>query len=199
MMSLIYRSYVRIDKKKRYIENDWRVKHAVPLGQWEQRQRMDPESGPAHRHNHYKEYLRWFHSVTRVSMKPPRSTESIEDHADTDDDDDIIDEYDDITRGGVQPKRGPLQNYMVHNAISMFWVLTNIFTVSIMLGLTQSYQAQQLGRLANEASMVMAHASEGDNGGGHFRAFVEVTVFLFTHIVTIFVILSYVYCLTFIG
>jgi len=199
MMSLIYRSYVRIDRKKWYTENDWRVKHAVPLGQWEQRQRMDPESGPAHRHNHYKEYLRWFHSVTRVSIKPPRSTEPIEDHADTDDDDDIIDEYDDITRGGVQPERGPLQNYMVHNAISMFWVLTNIFTVSIMLGPTQSYQAQQLGRLANEAGMAMAHASEGDNGGGHFRAFVEVTVFLFTHIVTIFVILSYVYCLTFIG
>ena len=160
---------------------------------------MDPESGPAHRHNHYKEYLRWFHPVTRVSIKPPRSTEPIEDHADTVDDDDIIDEYDDITRGGVQPERGPLQNYMVHNAISMFWVLTNIFTVSIMLGLTQSYQAQQLGRLANEAGVAMAHASEGDNGGGHFRAFVEVTVFLFSHIVTIFVILSYVYCLTFFG
>ena len=74
---------------------------------------MDPESGPAHRHNHYKEYLRWFHSVTRVSIKPPRSTEPIEDHAD-------IDEYDDITRGGVQPERGPFLNYMVHNAISMF-------------------------------------------------------------------------------
>ena len=120
MMSLIYRSYVRIDRKKQYTKNDWRVKHVVPLGQWEQRQRMDPESGPAHRHNHYKEYLRWFHSVTRVSIKPPRSTEPIEDHADTDDDDDIIDEYDDITRGGVQPERGPFLNYMVHNAISMF-------------------------------------------------------------------------------
>ena len=47
--------------------------------------------------------------------------------------------------------------------------------------------------------MAMAHANEGDNAGGHFRVFVEVTVFLFTHIVTIFVILSYVYCLTFIG
>ena len=66
-----------------------------------------------------------------------------------------------------------------------------------MLGLTQSYQARQLGRLANEASVAMAHASEGDNRGGHFRAFVEVTVFLFSHIVTIFVMLCYGYCLTF--
>ena len=77
---------------------------------------MDPKLGLAHRHNHYKEYLRWFHSVTRVSIKQPRSTEPIEDHPDTDDDDDIVDEYDDITRGGVQPERGPLQNYMVINA-----------------------------------------------------------------------------------
>ena len=65
-----------------------------------------------------------------------------------------------------------------------------------MLGLTQSYHAQQLGRLANEAGVAMAHASEGDNGGGHFRAFVEVTIF-FNHIVIIFVMLCYGYCLTF--
>ena len=51
---------------------------------------MDPESGAAHRHNHYKEYLRWFHSIARVSVKPPRSNEPIEDRADTDDDDDIV-------------------------------------------------------------------------------------------------------------
>jgi len=135
----------RIDRKKRYTENDWRVKHAVPLGQWEQRHRMNPDSGPAHRHNHYKDYLRWLHSVSRVSIKPPRSTEPIEDREDTDDDDDIVDEYNDITRSGVQPERAPLQNYM----------------------------AQQLGRLANEAGVAMVHASQGGNGGGHLRAFAE--------------------------
>jgi len=127
-----------IDRKKWYTENDWRVKHAQPLAQWEQRQRMHSKSGPAHRHNHYKEYLRWLHSVARISVKPPQSTEPIEDHVDTNDDDDIIEEYDEITRGGVQPERGPLQNYM----------------------------AQQLGCLANEAGMAMAHANEGDNAGG---------------------------------
>jgi len=69
---------------------------------------MDPESGAAHRHNHYKEYLRWFHSIARVSVNPPRSNEPIEDRADTDDDDNIVDEYDDIIHEGVQPERGPL-------------------------------------------------------------------------------------------
>ena len=93
--------YARVDRKKRYTENDWRVKHAVPLAQWEERQRMDPESGPAHRHNHYKEYLRWFHSVARVLVKSPLENVPIEDRADTNNDDDIVDEYDDITREGV--------------------------------------------------------------------------------------------------
>jgi len=46
-------------------------------------------------------------------VKPPRSNEPIEDRVDTDDDDDIVEEYNDITRKGVQPERGPLQNYMV--------------------------------------------------------------------------------------
>ena len=84
-----------------YTKNDWRVKHAVPLGQWEQRHRMNPNSGPAHRHNHYKDYLWWLHSVSRVSIKPPRYTEPIEDCEDTDDDDDIVDEYDEIIHAGV--------------------------------------------------------------------------------------------------
>jgi len=135
IISLIHRSYVSIDRKKRYTENDWRVKHAQPLAQWEQRQRMHPESGPAHRHNHYKEYLRWLHSVARVSVKPPQSTEPIEDKADTDDDDDIIDEYDEITRGGVQPERGPLQNYMVHHALCL--TFPYVCTFSIIFGLTE--------------------------------------------------------------
>jgi len=36
-------------------------------------------------------------------------------------------------------------------------------------------QAQQLGRLANEAGVAMAHASGSGQDGGHFRAFVEVS------------------------
>ena len=70
---------------------------------------MNPDSGPAHRHNHYKDYLCWLHSVSRVSIKPPRSTEPIEDCEDIDDDDEII-------HAGVQPERAPLQNYMVCHA-----------------------------------------------------------------------------------
>ena len=73
--------------------------------------------------------------MARVSVKPPQSTEPIEDHADTDDDDDIIDAYDDITHGGVQPERGPLQNYMVHHALCL--TFPYVCTFSIIFGLTE--------------------------------------------------------------
>ncbi|RLN30593.1 hypothetical protein C2845_PM05G32890 [Panicum miliaceum] len=131
-----------IDRKKRYSEKDWRVKHVAWLLQWEQRQRMEPTSGAIHRNNHYKEYLRWFHSVTGVTIRPPRSNVPVEERAHIDDEDDIVDEYDDITRAGVQPERVPLENYM-------------------------------LARLANEAGVSIAHASGGQNGDGHLRAFAE--------------------------
>ena len=100
---------------------------------------MDPESGAAHRHNHYKEYLRWFHSIARVSVKPPRSNEPIEDRADTDDDDDIVDEYDNITCEGVQPERGPLQNYMVNHTHCHLTKNINLCKFHILCALTISF------------------------------------------------------------
>ena len=44
--------------------------------------------------------------------------------------------------------------------------------------LTALFQAQQLGRLANEAGVAMAHASQGGNGGGRLRVFAEVSSFV---------------------
>ena len=100
---------------------------------------MDPESGAAHRHNHYKEYLRWFHSIARVSVNPPRSNEPIEDRGDTDDDNDIVDEYDNITREGVQPERGPLQNYMVNHTHCHLTKNINLCKFAILCALTISF------------------------------------------------------------
>ncbi|CAN6227963.1 unnamed protein product [Urochloa humidicola] len=100
-----------------------------------------------HRHNHYIAYLRWYLSVTRAFVKPPLPdpTVPIENRPDTDDEaDDITDAYDRLTREGTQVERAPVQNYM----------------------------AQQLGRLANEAGVAMAHTS-GGNAGAYLRAFAE--------------------------
>ncbi|CAO2038609.1 unnamed protein product [Urochloa humidicola] len=137
----------RYDRRKRYAENDWLVTHANCLQQWEQRQRAEPELGAMHRHNHYIAYLRWYLSVTRAFVKPPLPdpTVPIENRPDTDDEaDDITDAYDRLTREGTQVERAPVQNYM----------------------------AQQLGRLANEAGVAMAHTS-GGNAGAYLRAFAE--------------------------
>ncbi|CAN6301319.1 unnamed protein product [Urochloa humidicola] len=98
-----------------------------------------------HRHNHYIAYLRWYLSVTRAFVKPPLPdpTVPIENRPDTDDEaDNITDAYDRLTR--TQVERAPVQNYM----------------------------AQQLGRLANEAGVAMAHTS-GGNAGAYLRAFAE--------------------------
>ncbi|CAO2198854.1 unnamed protein product [Urochloa humidicola] len=124
------------DSRKRYGENDWRVTHATYLERWDQRQRAEPELGAMHRHNHYIAYLRWYLSSTRVFVKPPLPdpTVPIENRPDTDDEeDDITDAYDRLICEGTQVERAPIQNYM----------------------------GQQLGRLANEAGVAMAHTSGG--------------------------------------
>ncbi|CAN6285959.1 unnamed protein product [Urochloa humidicola] len=135
------------DRRKRYGENDWRVTHATYLERWDQRQRAEPELGAMHRHNHYIAYLRWYLSSTRAFVKPPLPdpTVPIENRPDTDDEeDDITDAYDRLIREGTQVERAPIQNYM----------------------------GQQLGRLANEAGVAMAHTS-GGNAGAYLRAFAE--------------------------
>jgi hypothetical protein len=117
----------RIDRKKRY-STDWHVTHAVPLQLWEQRQRMDPDFGPIRQIGNTREYLRWYYSVARVSIKPARNNDPTEDRPDTGDEDDIIDEYDDLTRAGVQPERAPLQNYIVSRIIILAFLLICIGT-----------------------------------------------------------------------
>uniref|UniRef100_K4ALS8 Aminotransferase-like plant mobile domain-containing protein n=1 Tax=Setaria italica TaxID=4555 RepID=K4ALS8_SETIT len=47
----------KINRRKRYKENDWRVKHAQYLIQWENRQRCDPEGGPYWRAGPNNEYI----------------------------------------------------------------------------------------------------------------------------------------------
>lgn len=73
---------------------------------------MDPFDGAFWRAGPHKEYLRWYHRSTRTKLKPAWTTEPIENHP-SDEDDDIVDEYDHMTRLGTQPERAPLQDYMV--------------------------------------------------------------------------------------
>ncbi|RCV21804.1 hypothetical protein SETIT_4G167000v2 [Setaria italica] len=90
-------------RRKRYKENDWKVKHAQYLIMWENRQRCDPEDGPYWRAGPNNEYIRWYCTSMRTKVKPSWSNVPIED-APSDSSDDIADVYDTVTRYGTQPK-----------------------------------------------------------------------------------------------
>uniref|UniRef100_K3ZC83 SWIM-type domain-containing protein n=1 Tax=Setaria italica TaxID=4555 RepID=K3ZC83_SETIT len=98
-----------IDRRKRYKENDWRVKHDRYIHMWNNKEGCDPEGGPYWRPNN--EYIRWYCTSTRTKVKPSWTNVPIED-APSDDDADIADAYDTVTRHGTQPERAPLHDYM---------------------------------------------------------------------------------------
>uniref|UniRef100_K3YKW2 Uncharacterized protein n=1 Tax=Setaria italica TaxID=4555 RepID=K3YKW2_SETIT len=89
----------RIDRRKRYKENDWRVKHGQYLIMWQNKQGCDPKGGP------------WYCTSTRTKVKPSWSNVPIED-APSESDADIADVYDTVTRYGTQPECAPLHDYM---------------------------------------------------------------------------------------
>uniref|UniRef100_K3ZCG9 SWIM-type domain-containing protein n=1 Tax=Setaria italica TaxID=4555 RepID=K3ZCG9_SETIT len=99
-----------IDRRKRYKENDWRVKHDRYIHLWQNKEGCDPEGGPYWRPNN--EYIRWYCTSTRTKVKPSWTNVPIED-APSDDDADIANVYDTMTRHGTQPERAPLHDYMV--------------------------------------------------------------------------------------
>jgi hypothetical protein len=70
-------------------------------------------SGVVHRMGPYKEYLRWLHLQSWLFLKPAYTEEHIAQLPDSDDDNEIINEYDEITRQGTQQLHGPFQNYVV--------------------------------------------------------------------------------------
>ncbi|XP_062200540.1 uncharacterized protein LOC133903248 [Phragmites australis] len=84
-------------------------------------------------------------TTTWLAIKPPRVAVEAENLPDSDDEDDLVDEYDQITRHSSQPERAPLHNYM----------------------------GQQLGRLANEAGQALFVPPGSAEEVGQLRAFVE--------------------------
>jgi hypothetical protein len=60
------------------------------------------------------EYLRWLHNQSRLFLRPAYTQADIAELPDSDDDNELADVYDDMTRGGtVEPERGLFQNYVV--------------------------------------------------------------------------------------
>ena len=98
----------RCSRKKRFSGNNWLIKHAKYVEQWEARESVQPTSGAWSVSSEYHEYQAWLHRSTRISVHPQLSNIPI-DEVGSDDDD----PYDVMTRVSVQPERAPLENYMV--------------------------------------------------------------------------------------
>jgi hypothetical protein len=61
------------------------------------------------------EYLRWLHKQSRLFLRPAYTQADIAELSDSDDDNELADVYDEMTRGGtVEPECGPFQNYVVN-------------------------------------------------------------------------------------
>jgi hypothetical protein len=60
------------------------------------------------------EYLRWLQHQSRLFLRPAYTQANIDELLDSDDDNELADAYDKMTRGGsVEPEHGPFQNYVV--------------------------------------------------------------------------------------
>ena len=148
--------------------------HHNYLVQWSNRAQTIVHGGPAHRSGPYREYLRWLHDSSRLAIKPPRVAVGAEDLSDSDDEDDLVDEYDQITRHSRQPERAPLHNYMVF----IFCHTDIVFVHGLYrtLRIASALQGQQLGRLANEVGQALLVPTGSAEEVGQLRAFVEVIV-----------------------
>jgi hypothetical protein len=61
------------------------------------------------------EYLRWLQLQSCLFLRPAYAQADIAELPDSNGDNEIIDEYDELTRHGtVQPEHGPFQNYVVN-------------------------------------------------------------------------------------
>jgi hypothetical protein len=152
------------------------AKHAAHIELWNQRQarQMYYLSGVVHRMGQYKEYLRWLHLQSRLFLKLTYTEEHIAQLPNSDDDNEIIDEYDEIIRQGTQqPESGPLQNYMV----CIFPYFHSLFFLKVkFLILTNVAHATKLGQIANETDDALSHPPNFTVAHNTLCAFAEVII-----------------------
>jgi hypothetical protein len=60
------------------------------------------------------EYFKWLQHQSRLLLRSTYTQADIAELPDSDDDNEIVDAYDEMTRSDtVEPERGPFQNYVV--------------------------------------------------------------------------------------
>ncbi|KAF8662285.1 hypothetical protein HU200_056490 [Digitaria exilis] len=91
------------------------------------------------------------------------------------DPEDVFDEYDEMTRKGTQPERGPLQDYIV-SYFQVFFIGPLKFYEYFLGCITHCwyYYGQQVGRFANESLDALSVPIGDPEEASRLRAFVQV-------------------------
>lgn len=101
----------RIDRRRQRGAKNWELKHQGFVTAWDGRAGHIVHGGALHRDGDYAHYLDWLKTNTRLKLKVAIDGYQIEELPS--DPEDVFDQYDELTRQGTQPERGPLQDYIV--------------------------------------------------------------------------------------
>ena len=108
-----------MNRRWRYHHTDWGAYHHVYLLEWENWANRSRYAPLVHRKAQFIRYLQWLYGVARLRLRPAMTDANIgEGHSS---EEDIVDDYDEFTRTGTQPKRAPIKAYYV----STFYPTTN--------------------------------------------------------------------------
>ena len=100
-----------MNRRRRYRHTDWAAYHHAYLSQWEDRANRSRDAPPIHQKAQFVRYLQWLHGVARLRLRPAMTDVDI---AEGDSSEEcLVDDYDEFTRTGTQPERGPINAYYV--------------------------------------------------------------------------------------
>ncbi|RLN39910.1 hypothetical protein C2845_PM01G40810 [Panicum miliaceum] len=99
-----------IDRRKQRGSKNWAEKHVSYLNDWNQQANNIVHGGALHRDERYKRYLEWLAANTRLKLRVAYAQSHIEE--DPSDDEDVHDEFNELTQHRSQPKRAPFQDYI---------------------------------------------------------------------------------------
>jgi hypothetical protein len=120
------------------------------------------------------EYLRWLQLQPRLFLRPAYTQAHIAELPDSDGDNEIVDEYDELTRHDtVQPERGPFQNYVVN--IFPYYYYLRFLKVKFLI-VSNVIHATQLGQFMNKAADALSHPPNSAVSHSALRAFAEVSM-----------------------
>ncbi|CAO2041300.1 unnamed protein product [Urochloa humidicola] len=96
------------DRRSQRGAKNWEEKHLSHINEWNNRQGFVVHGGAIHRKRPYRDgYLQWLKQNSRLKLKVALDPSNIEDLPS---ESEGTDEYDDLTRKGTQPQRGPVED-----------------------------------------------------------------------------------------